>query len=155
MVEKVNMFKAGDGRLFDKIVDAALYDQQYNRCCEILECYLNPMERPNDSLYRIRQSEKHVRKGFAEFIKLCKQILSKHDSSFPDESDEQLEKCRKSIVYRILSDYSSDYPFIWKAFSRFMCISTKSWVEYTQPFFACNEDEYDKTVEEFNQYDNL
>lgn len=151
MVEKVNMFKAGDGRLFDKIVDAALYDQQYNRCCEILECYLNPMERPNDSLYRVRQSEKHVRKGFAEFIKLCKQIFSKHESSFLDESDEQLEKCKKNIVYRILSDYSSDYPFIWKAFYRFTCINTESWFEYTQPYYANNENEYEKDLVEYKE----
>lgn len=43
---------------------------------------------------------------------------------------------------RVLSDYSHDFPILWKLYFRLECINDFSGFEYEQPYFANHESEF-------------
>ena len=53
-----------------------------------------------------------------------------------------------SAIGIVLSDYNKDFPYLWKAFYRFQCISLTSGIEYEQAYFALHENEFKGIVKQ-------
>ena len=134
MVKKVEVWEAQDGKRFDEHIDATYYDSIIDWCSEVMSKL-----RPHEEGGAVQQDVEEVKKAYAEFMDLCAEVLPKNKDWF-----QGVKKGRRhpSHVQYLLSDYSTDYPILWKTLFRFDCINMTSGIEYYQPYYVEHEDKW-------------
>lgn len=90
-----------------------------------------------------------VRIVLRKFLLYCRRFMPSFASWFVQVAD---GKRHISHIQRVLSDYESDYPILYKSLFRFMCINIKSGHEFQQPYFALHPEEGYKAIEKRIKY---
>ena len=143
-IKEVTIYECSDGKRFDDKADA----EKYNRIlCEVNDIMAPLGEKPDD-YHSITHQKEVVEKTLAHLMKLCADTITDFDMSFKETT---INDCYGCLTGRVLSDCSGDYPCLYKAYHRFMCINPTSFIEYDQPYWAKHEEEYNKTIEQYRK----
>ena len=136
-MKEIVVYEAKDGKRFDKESDC--YDYEIVIYCaeQIMET-LKPRT-PIDYNHAVQQDLQEVRSAFNKFMLLCARVIPLFARHFEEVADGTRHP---SHAWRILSDYSYDYPVLHKVWSRFECISQTSGIEYEQPYYTQHENEF-------------
>lgn len=138
--KQVTMYVAEDGAEFRKKENCELYEAQLLRGKQIIEDL-----RPNDMV----DSDTAIRQDPNKVKEAWKRLYAAAHEFFPYHNDliEKVEKghSHHSWLGRMLDD-CDDYGKIYKAYCRLSCISDISTVEYEQPYYANNPDEFNGKV---------
>ena len=140
-MEVIITYKAVDGTRFDSKNDCESYESVIDNVNNIMSRL-----RPNDEIssnVAIRQDSDVVIEVKKDFFLLCAEVIPSFKQLFSEVAD---RKRHISHAGRILSDYSDDFPILYKSYYRIECINQISGVEYEQPYFANHETEFDGVI---------
>lgn len=130
MKEKT-IYIAQDGKFFDAKKSCIKYESLMRKVT-VAMCTLKYNEKALLVGNAIRHTKTDVDFSFRDFMDVCSDAIPEYKETFQEVKEGKRDI---SFVKRILSDYSEDFPCLWKAFYRFICID-KYGIEYDQPYFV-------------------
>lgn len=136
MVE-ITIYEAVDGTRFNSKGDCEHYESVIDKANNIMSRL-----RPNDEIssnVAIRHDFNVVTEVKKDFFLLCAEVIPSYNQWFSEVANGIRHI---SHAGRVLSDYSHDFPVLWKLYFRLECINDFSGVEYEQPYFANHECEF-------------
>jgi len=136
MVE-ITIYKAVDGARFESKCDCEHYESVIDKANNIMSRL-----RPNDEIssnVAIRQDSDVIKEVKRYFFLLCAEVIPSEKQWFSEVANGIRHISHAGCV---LSDYSHDFPILWKLYFRLECINDFSGVEYEQPYFANHESEF-------------
>ena len=117
-MKEITKYECVDGTRFDKKADAERYEEIYGQVDLIL--YKSLGINRLDKVVAGKLNPQDVRAGLAEFMKVCAEAIP----GFADLFEKiDMSNLRGYCLNKILSDYSSDWPVLWHAYYRFLCIN--------------------------------
>jgi hypothetical protein len=142
-MKKITIYECEDGKRFNNKEDAKQYDGILFNVMVIM----SPLgEAVTKQFSAKEQNVLTTIKAFGKLMELCAKVIPTYKETFENTT---LSKAYDSLAYRVLSDFSNDYPCVYKAYHRFTCISTKTFIEYEQPYWTKHENEYKQKYNEF------
>ena len=133
-MKKILIYECADGKRFDKIDDAQNYDTILSEVTQIMR----PLGESVSDYEIKRHRSNTIVSALKDLMNVCRHIIPSYAESF--------DRCNMENIHgfagRVLSDYSHDYPCLYKAYFRFRCISPTSFIEYDQPYWTTHEEEY-------------
>lgn len=146
-MKRISVYEAEDGKRFDKKDECVEYEKFLKVLYNDVIKYFNT-EKHSDS-YAVQHEKEEIDKAYDNFMELCSTLFPRFSNVFKET---ELWRCGDSLVYRILSDSSHDFPSLWDVFFRFNCISTKNYVEYPQPYYAKYPEDWKQEIDGFEKY---
>lgn len=117
-MKEITIYECLDGTRFDKKANAERYEEIYGKVEHILEKRLGI--KLQEMVAAGELDPQDVRAGLAEFMKVCAYAIPIFKRRF-ERID--MNKLREYRLYKTLSDYASDWPVLWNAYYRFLCIN--------------------------------
>ena len=142
-MKKMTIYVACDGTRFDTKKECLDYEKIFVD----IEKIINKLK-PNDEVsYKvaIKQNIDNVKLVKKEFFLYCAKIISSYKTWFTEVANGTRHI---SHAGRILSDYSNQYPKLYKAYYRLECINEVSGIEYEQIYYAHHESEFKGIVKD-------
>lgn len=137
------------GKRFDKKEDAMAYEKLHEEVDELMAAMAPRTQLVEDGLECIRHCADTVKACFKIFCDICKNAIPLHQRIF----DEVREGVRhRSHAEYILSDYSQDFPVLRDTLYRFACIDFETGLEFQQPYFVKNQEEYFEIIEKYKSH---
>lgn len=136
-MEEITIYKAVDGTRFDSEYDCEHYESVIDKANNIMSRL-----RPNDEIssnVAIRQDSDVVTEVKRDFFLLCAEVIPSYKRWFSEVANGIRHI---SHAGRVLSDYSQDFPILYKLYFRLECINDCSGIEYEQPYSANHEIEF-------------
>lgn len=130
MKEKT-IYIAQDGKFFDAEKSCIKYESLMRKVTDAM-CTLKYNEKALFEGNAIRHTKVSVDFAFRNFMDVCSDAIPEYKETFQEVKERKRDI---SFAKRILGDYSEDFPCLWKAFYRFLCID-KYGIEYDQPYFV-------------------
>jgi hypothetical protein len=117
-MKKITIYECVDKTRFDKKADAERYEEIYGRVEHILDKRLGI--KIQDRVFVGKLNPQDVRAALAEFMIVCADAIPSFKFRF-EKID--MDKLWAHGLYKTLSDYASDWPVLWNAYYRFLCIN--------------------------------
>ncbi len=117
-MKEITIYECIDGARFDKKADAERYEEIYGRVELILDKMLGIKIQDRVAVGKLDPQE--VSAALAEFMKVCAEAIPSFKFCF-EKID--MSKLWVHSLYKTLADYASDWPVLWNAYYRFLCIN--------------------------------
>ena len=128
-----------NGKRFDKKEEAIAYENLCKKVKGIISQLLPRTKEIEDALDYNKHNLNILKGCFNAFCDVCITTIPSYLDWFQDVKE---GKRHMSHMGRILSDHSSDYPILWSAYCRFLCIDFENGFEFQQPFYVSHQDEF-------------
>ena len=143
MIKAITVYECEDGKRFDSAEDAKKYGMLLNEC-NAINNMLGVSKEPKFQECAVQLEKQTVDFCYEKFIELCNRVVI--FTKYSTKEHKRFQDIEKHFIHRILSDYHEMYPCLDNLAGRFQCISTTTYIEYDQPYFAKHEDEFEGEV---------
>ena len=143
-MKEVKVYEAFDGNRFDTMTECLDYEEHMKILTEkVIPNFRGKKHSDKDAVQQVKSKIDSAWKSFIDAC--CEQpAMQRFVSVFRER--ESYQNCGETHIYRILSDFSHDYPLLWDIFFRFTCISEEGCVEYPQPYYAKHPEDWEGTI---------
>lgn len=140
-MKEITVYEAIDGKRFDSKNDCLEYEILIDQVNYITN-KLKPAPIVKEGC-ALQQDKDTVELAFKQFMYICANRIELCRDWFIDVAEGIRHM---SHVSRILSDYAEDYPILNRTMFRFECINFKTGIEYPQPYYVKNPNEFKGTI---------
>ncbi len=138
MVKQVIVYEAY-GKRFDEYNDALKYEYLYEEVEKIMSDLPPRSEAVENGTDVVKHDVSTLNKCLKAFCNICAEHITPFKQWFIDVVNGDLHI---SHIGRILSDYRSDFPILYKTYYRFDCIDFETGIEFQQPYYVTHQDEF-------------
>ena len=138
MVKRVIVYEAY-GKRFDEYDDALKYEYLYEEVEKIMSDLPPRSKAVENGTGVVKHDVSTLNKCLKAFCNICAEHITPFKQWFIDVVNDDLHI---SHIGRILSDYRSDFPILYKTYYRFDCIDFETGIEFQQPYYVIHQDEF-------------
>lgn len=139
-MKEIIIYEANDGTRFKSKRKCETYE---NICTKVADIMSVMKARDDNHYVAVRQERGNIQKAFFQFMKLC-------GDTFPTYQD-WFKQCaigsrHISHAERVLNDLHEECPILDKTMYRFRCIDWNSGIEYPQPYYSSNPENFEGEI---------